>query len=240
VKDEKEQGKDEAKHPFTVHDLPVRERPRERLMREGPKALTREEVLAIIISRGTKGRSVLDIARELVKEFKTIDAIADASIEELCRIEGIGRAKACQLKAALELANRVDEPVGDEYGADVGSAEAVVRLMASKLRGLKQEHFHSLVADSRRKLVVCEQVSKGSLNTTIAHPREVFQKAIRAKASGIIVVHNHPSGDPTPSEDDVRLTRRLVEAGKVLGIALVDHIIIAGNKHYSFRSHALL
>ncbi|MEO0081473.1 MAG: DNA repair protein RadC [candidate division WOR-3 bacterium] len=232
--------KEPTHRTFTVHDLPQRERPRERLMREGPKALTREEVLAIIISRGTKGRSVLDIARDLVRRFKTIGAIADATIEELQQIEGIGRAKACQLKAALELARRIDEPPDDDSGAELDSPEAVVRLMAPKLRGEKKECFHSLVADSRRRLVTRELVSLGSLDTTLAHPREVFQEAIRAKASGIVVVHNHPSGDPTPSEDDVRLTRRLVEAGRIIGIPLLDHIIIAGDKHYSFRSRGLL
>lgn len=220
--------------------MPARERPRERLMREGPKALTREEVLAIIISRGTAGRSVLDIARDLIVRFKTIGAIADASLEELQQVAGIGKAKACQLKAALELARRMDEPCDEEFGADLGSAESVVRLMAPRLRGEKKECFHSLVADSRRRLVARDLVSLGALDTTLAHPREVFQEAIRAKASGIIVVHNHPSGDPTPSEDDVRLTRRLVEAGKILGIAVVDHVIIAGDRHYSFRGHALL
>lgn len=232
--------KAEKKSSFTVRDLPQRERPRERLMREGPKALTREEVLAIIVSRGTKGRSVLDIARDLIVRFKTIGAIADATIEELQQVDGIGRAKACQLKAALELARRIDEPADDELGADLSSAEAVARLMAPKLRGEKKECFHSLVADSRRRLVSREFVSLGSLDSTLAHPREVFQEAVRARASGIVVVHNHPSGDPTPSEDDVRLTRRLVEAGKILGIVLVDHVIIAGERHYSFRSHALL
>lgn len=225
---------------FTVRDLPVPERPRERLMREGPRALTREEILAVILGRGTSGRSVLDIARDLIVKFKTIGALADATIHELQQIEGIGKAKACQLKAALELARRTTEYEDAGRGADLSNAEVVARLVGPRVRGEKKECFYSLVADSRGRLLTWDTVSVGSLDTTLAHPREVFQEAVRAKASAIVVVHNHPSGDPSPSDDDIRLTRRLAEAGRILGIALLDHIILAHDRYYSFREHALL
>jgi len=230
----------EKKRTFTVHDLPPRERPRERLMREGAKALSREEVLAIIISRGTRGLSVLDIARDLLREYKTMAAIADAPVEELVRVPGIGKAKACQIKAALELARRMDEPADDDAGRDLSSVEAVVKLMRPRVAGSKKECFYVLVVDARNRLVGREDVSQGSLDSTMAHPREVFDKAIRAHGAGIIVVHNHPSGDPQPSDDDIRLTRRLAEAGKVVGIPLKDHVIVTRSGHYSFRSRALL
>lgn len=229
-----------SERSFTVSDMPPGERPRERLMREGVRALTREEVLAIIISRGTRGRSVLDIARELVVHYRTIDAIRDAPVEELTRFPGIGKAKACQIKAAFELGRRQDEPADEDVGTDLGSVEAVVRLMRPRIADHKKETFHAIILDARNRLLSDDQVSVGSLNSTIAHPREVFERAIRGHGAGIIVVHNHPSDDPRPSEDDIRLTRRLAEAGKVIGIQLQDHIIITRSSHYSFRSHALL
>lgn len=225
---------------YTVHDLPVRERPRERLMREGARALNREEVLAIIVSRGTRGRSVLDISRDLLRRFRTIAAIADAPVEELTRVPGIGKAKACQLKAAFELARRLGEVEEDDAGMELSTAEAVVRLMRPAVSDLKKETFHVLVLDARNRLLARDQVSVGSLNSTMAHPREVYERAIRAHGAGIIVVHNHPSGDVQPSDDDLRLTRRLAEAGKVVGIPLQDHVIIGRDGHYSFRSRALL
>jgi DNA repair protein RadC len=224
----------------TVRDIPARERPRERLMREGPRALSREEVLAIIISRGTAGRSVMDIARELVVKYKTMPALAAASIEELQQVRGIGPAKACQLKAALELVRRLDEPLDPECGLELSEPETVFRLLKSEAGNEKRECFWVLFLDSRNRLVGRRSVSTGSLDTTVAHPREVFDPAIRASAAAVVVVHNHPSGDPTPSDDDLRLTRRLAEAGRVLGIRLLDHVIVTGEKYYSFRSHVLV
>jgi len=209
-------------------------------MREGPRALSREELLAIIISRGTAGRSVMDIARDLIVRYKTMPALAAASVEELQQIEGIGPAKACQIKAALELVRRLDEPLDPECGTDMSRPEAVWALMRTEARGEKRECFWVLYLDARSRLTGRARVSIGSLDTTLAHPREVFDPAVRAGAASVIVVHNHPSGDPTPSDDDVRLTRRLVEAGKVLGIRLLDHIIIAGDQYYSFRQHTLV
>jgi len=229
-----------AGRSFTVADLPARERPRERLVREGPRALTREEVLAVIISRGTAGRSVLDIARELITRFRTIPRLASASVEELQEVRGIGRAKACQIKAALELANRLDEPADVDEGTDLSTAKAVFGLLRSRVAGLEKERFIAVYVDSRNRYIGRDDVSTGTLDSTVAHPREVFEKAIRARAAGVIVVHNHPSGDPQPSDDDIRLTRRLAEAGKVVGIRLLDHVIIGRPDFYSFRSRCLL
>ena len=233
-------GKAENPRSFTVHDLPERERPRERLMREGVRALSLDEVLAVIISRGTRGRSVLDIARELTREYKTMASLADAPVEELIRIPGIGRAKACQLRAAFDLARRLDEPVEDDVKQDLSSAEAVVSVLRARVKDLNKECFYVFVVDARNRLICREDVSVGTLNSTMAHPREVFEKAIRAHGAAIIVVHNHPSGDAQPSEDDLRLTRRLAEAGKVVGIPLQDHVIVTREAHYSFRARALL
>ena len=167
---------------FTVHDLPARERPRERLMREGVRALNREEVLAVIISRGTRGRSVLDIVRELICRYKTLAAIADAPVEELTLVPGIGLAKACQLKAALDLARRLDEPSDEDAGSALSGPESVARLLRSRVADLKKECFYVLAVDARNRLIARDDVSAGSLNSTMAHPREVFERAIRAHA----------------------------------------------------------
>lgn len=225
---------------FTVHDLPKRERPRERLMNSGPGALSIQEVLAVIVSRGTSGKSVLRIAEDLVSRFKSPAGIAAASIEELQKVKGVGPAKACQIKAALELGVRLEESWGSEQGSDLSSAEAVAKEMRPLIARKHKEHFYALYLDSRNRLIGKERVSIGSLNSTMAHPREVFAPAIRAGAAGLVVVHNHPSGDPQPSDDDIRLTRRLAEAGKVVGIPLQDHVIVAGQKYYSFRARCLL
>jgi DNA repair protein RadC len=234
----------------TIKDLPEIERPRERMVLFGPQELKTVELLAILLRSGYKGVTATALAEKLLARFKTLRAMADASVEELEEAPGVKRAKACQVKAALELALRFQNPRNDEstlvhetadiLGSDVSEARAVVKVVGLLAKEPGKECFWALALDSRNKLRHVQRVSVGSLDTTLAHPREVFERAIRAKAAAIVVTHNHPSGDPTPSDDDVRLTRRLVEAGKVLGIRVHDHIIIAGDRSYSFRAHALL
>lgn len=225
---------------FTMRDLPVAERPRERLLRYGADKLSGEELLAVLISRGTSGVPVRDIAHELLVRFGSVAAIADATVEELKQISGIGTAKACQIKAAFELARRFQENAAPNNREVLTSPEAVVRLIKPRLTEKKKECFFTVLLDVRNRYIRAEQVSVGSLDATIAHPREVFDPAVHDHAPSIIVVHNHPSGDPTPSAEDISLTRRLIEAGKVLGIKLLDHIVIAGEKFYSFRAQGLL
>jgi DNA repair protein RadC len=224
----------------TMRDTPKEERPRERLIRFGADKLSGEELLAVIISRGTSGLPVKDIAHELMVQFPSAGALADASIEELKRVPGIGTAKACQLKAALELARKLQEGLAPTEREELTSPDAIARLLRPQIAERRKESFFAVLLDSRNRHIRTEKVSVGSLDTTLAHPREVFDAAVHDHAPTVVVAHNHPSGDPTPSEEDVRLTRRLVEAGKVLGIKLLDHVIIAGDKHYSFRAHALV
>lgn len=225
---------------FTMRDTPLQERPRERLIRYGAEMLSGEELLSVIISRGTSGVPVRDIAHELIVVFGSVTAIADATIEQLRRIRGIGPAKACQLKAAFEIARRYEESLANEERVDLSSAVAVARHIRPRLYDRRKECFFTILLDSRQRHIRTDAVSVGSLETTLAHPREVYDAAVRDRAASIVVAHNHPSGDPAPSDEDVRLTRRLVEAGKVLGIRLHDHVIVAGDGHYSFREHALL
>ncbi len=236
--------------PTTLKDLPEVERPRERLVLFGVQQLRTSELLAILLRVGAKGVTATALAEKLLARFGTLREMAAASVEELEEMPGVKRAKACQVKAALELARRMEnspqpsgelaKDLGGLLGTDVSDPRVAAGLVRELVREPAKECFWTLALDARNRLRNVHEVSVGSLVTTLAHPREVFERAVRAKAAAVIVTHNHPSGDPTPSEDDVRLTRRLVEAGKILGIAVVDHIIIAGDKHYSFRSRALL
>jgi DNA repair protein RadC len=223
-----------VKKSFTIHDLPPAERPRERLVRLGPEALSAQEILALILGRGVRGESVMVTAQKLLSKFGSLQGIADSSVEELSEINGIGPAKATQLKAAFELGRRL-EATPSEGKAQVKSPEDVVNVVGGRLKGKKREYFLTLLLDTRNRLIRVATVSMGSLDSSIVHPREVFKEAISASAASVIFVHNHPSGDAEPSEDDIELTRRLVEAGKVLGIAVLDHVIVGDGVFMSLK-----
>jgi len=227
-------------NPETMLGTPEHERPRERLMKVGPQNVSEVELLAIIISRGTKNMPVRRIAEELIRRFGSVAEVGRASIAELEQTSGIGPAKACQIVAAFELARRSEDSVCVRDHADMSDASAVAKFVRGVVEDWDKECFCTLCLDSRNRLLARDKVSMGSLDTTLAHPREVFDKAVRAKSAAIIVAHNHPSGDPTPSDEDVRLTRRLAEAGKILGIRLLDHVIVCRDSHYSFRAHAVI
>lgn len=222
------------KDSFTVRDLPPAERPRERLIQLGAEALSAQEILALILGRGVKGESVMVTAQKLLSKFGSLQGIADSSVEELSEINGIGPAKATQLKAAFELSRRL-EGAPREGKAQVKSPEDVVGAVGGRLKGKKREHFLTLLLDTRNRLIRVATVSMGSLDSSIVHPREVFKEAISASAASVIFVHNHPSGDAEPSEDDIELTRRLVEAGKVLGIVVLDHVIVGDGVFVSLK-----
>jgi len=215
------------------------ERPRERLLKLGTEALSAQEVLALILGRGTKGESVMITAQNLLKEFGNLKGIANASIEELTRIKGIGQAKAAQIKAAFELAKRSETTPDEGIKPAIKSPEDAVRLVKKELKDKKKEHFLVLLLDTRNQYLGKEIVSIGSLDTSIVHPREVFKEAISASAASIIFIHNHPSGDPEPSEEDIKLTKRLVEVSEIIGIDVLDHIIVGNKKHLSLKARNL-
>ncbi len=227
------------KKSFTVHDLPLSERPRERLLKLGAEALSAQEVLALILGRGTKGESVMITAQNLLKEFGNLKGIANASIEELTRIKGIGQAKAAQLKAAFELTKRLENPLDETLRPAIKSPEDAVKVVKGKLKDKKKEHFWILSLDTRNHLINGKEVSVGSLDTSIVHPREVFKEAISASAASVIFIHNHPSGDPEPSEEDIKLTKRLTQAGEIIGIDILDHIIVGNKKYLSLKARNL-
>jgi DNA repair protein RadC len=227
------------KDSFTLHDLPASERPRERLLKLGSEALSAQEVLALILGRGTKGESVMVTSQNLLSRFRSLKGVANASIEELSQMRGIGPAKAAQIKAALELSRRLEADVDERPKPILKSPEDVAAMMRSKLKGKKKEHFWVVCLDTRNRLIECKQVSIGSLDTSIVHPREVFKEAVSCSAASVIFVHNHPSGDPEPSKEDVELTKRLVKAGEIVGIDVLDHIIVCDKTYLSLKAKNL-
>ncbi len=220
---------------LTVRDLPLSERPRERLTRLGAEALSEQELLACLLGRGIAGESVLITARRLLAEFRTVRGIADASVEQLAQVRGIGYAKAAQLKAAAELARRLAlSEAGPRCAID--SVEAAAAVLRPQLLDKQKEQFVALLLDNRYRLIRMSPIAVGSLSATLVHPRELFKEAIAASAAAVLIAHNHPSGDPTPSEHDRALTRRLAEAGRLLGIEVIDHLIIAAEGVVSLRA----
>ena len=224
---------------FTLHDLPREERPRERLQKVGADNLSLAELLALVIERGRRGENVLAIAQNLISHFGNLAKMKEATIEELQQVNGIGFATACKLKAAFELGEKA-QTMTTEYGQKIESAKDVFKLLKNDLGNKKKEHFKVLSLDSRNKLISIDNVSVGTINTNLVHPREVFKTAIQHLAVSIILVHNHPSGDTEPSEADIEITKRLIESGKIMGIDILDHIIITKNKFFSFKDKGLI
>jgi DNA repair protein RadC len=227
------------KDSFTVHDLPLGERPRERLFKLGSEALSAPEILALILGRGIKGESVMMTSQKLLSRFGNLKGVANASVEELTQTRGIGPAKAAQIKAALELSKRLEVDVDDKPKRVLKSPEDVAAEMRGRLKGKKKEHFWVICLDTRNRLINCKPVSIGSLDTSIVHPREVFKEAVSSSAASVIFVHNHPSGDPEPSKEDIELTKRLVKAGEIVGIDVLDHIIVCDKSYLSLKAKDL-
>lgn len=223
---------------FTIHDLPKEERPRERLVKFGEQALSAQELLQVILGRGVAGESVVVTAQKLLSQFGSLQKLAEASIEELTSIKGIGPAKATQLKAVFEIGRRNSSQTSPYKSKDLSDPKKVYELIKSKLKDYHKEHFYMIALNSRNHSIT--EVSVGNLDSSIVHPREVFEEAIKNKAASVIFVHNHPSGDPEPSEDDLIITKRLVEAGKILGIEVNDHIIITKTGFFSFKDKMLI
>lgn len=191
----------------------------------GPEALSEQELLCCILGRGVSGESVLVTAQRLLKQFRGLGGIGEASVEQLAQIHGVGPAKAVQLKASVELARRVSRPPGG-HPRRIETADAAAQLLTPVLMDKKKEHFVALLLDSRHHLIRLSPIAVGSLSASLVHPRELFKEAIAASAAAVIIAHNHPSGDPEPSDHDLVLTKRLVQAGKLLGIEVLDHLII--------------
>jgi DNA repair protein RadC len=228
-----------VKDSFTIHDLPPGERPRERLLKLGSEALSAQEILALILGRGIKGESVMMTSQKLLSRFGNLKGVANASVEELIQTKGIGPAKATQIRAALEFSRRLQADASEKPKPILKSPEDVTAEVRSQLKGKKKEHFLVLCLDTRNRLIDRKLVSMGSLDTSIVHPREVFKEAISSCAASVIFAHNHPSGDPEPSKEDVELTKRLARAGEIVGIDVLDHIIVCDEGFVSLKARNL-
>lgn len=222
-------------YPQTIKDWPEDDRPRERLIKKGPESLTDTQLLAIILRTGFKGdkKSAVDIGRELLMKFGNFRSLDLLSINELCSIKGIGAAKAAQIKAAFEIGKRMSSQYGRSR-KQFRSSEDVVDHYLPLMRNIKKEIFKIILLDSKNKMLKEIIISQGSLTSSLVHPREVLNPAIKESAASIILIHNHPSGDPAPSKDDIEITHRLKQACDIIGIKVLDHIIIGEKNHFSF------
>ncbi|KAF1085631.1 hypothetical protein SPSYN_01774 [Sporotomaculum syntrophicum] len=222
-----------------IKDMPLSLRPRERLLQEGPEALSDIELLAIMLRTGYAAASAVDLATALLGHFGGIKQLLGVSAEELSAFKGMGPAKVAQIRAALELGRRVamtttwDRPC-------IKSPENAASLVMEEMRHLDKEHFCALLLNTKNQVLVRETISIGTLNSSAIHPRELFKAAIRRSAAGVILVHNHPSGDPTPSRQDIEVTNRLIEAGNIIGIEVLDHLVIGDNRFTSFKAKGLI
>jgi DNA repair protein RadC len=222
-----------------MREIPPDLRPRERLINEGPEALSDIELLAILVRTGTASASAVTVATALLGRFGDLRTLLQSSAEELSSVKGIGPAKAAQIKAALEIGRRVSATSAG-VRVSIRSPEDAAGIVMEEMRHLDREHFYALILNTKNQVIARERISVGTLNTSTVHPRELFKAAIRRSAAAIILVHNHPSGDPSPSGEDREVTVKLVEAGKIMGIQVLDHIIIGDNIFVSFKAEGLL
>lgn len=217
-----------------IKALPEEERPRERMVRDGIDALSLSELIAIVLGSGTQGKSVLDLSQEILEHFGGLEKLLDASIVELMQIKGIGRAKAIQLKAVFGIALKCRKPAASSKRT-IASAFQAYELAQGEIAHFPQEVLLVILRDIRGNVIHHERISMGTLSQVLVHPREVFYPAVRHKAHSLILAHNHPSGDPTPSKSDLQLTRGLIEAGQVMSIGFVDHLIVCRDRYVSLR-----
>lgn len=219
---------------YSILNLPEEERPRERLHRHGPEAMSSAELIAIVLGSGMKGKPVLQLAHELVGKFGSLKNLAEATVSELCQVKGLGMAKAVQLKAVFSLGTRLSkQEISPRYRIE--SPIHAYNLVKDEMEKEKRELFVVILLDTKGFVIIHQVVSIGTLSQTLIHPREVFYPAIRHNAASMILAHNHPSGDPTPSKEDFEVTNALIKVGQVMSIPVHDHIIIGSSKYISLK-----
>ena len=228
----------EGQNYYRITDLAESERPRERLERLGAEALSDAELLAILLRAGVPGENAVQVGQRVLENCGGLGGLHRASFAEVCNQHGIGPAKAAQIKAAIEIGRRLSTLVPDERPC-IHSPEDAARLLRYEMSALEQEELRLLILDTRNRVLAIEAVYKGSLNSSQVRVGELFRAAIRRNAAAIIVVHNHPSGDPSPSPEDIAITRALVQAGKLLDIGVLDHLVIAGGRFVSLKERGL-
>jgi DNA repair protein RadC len=224
---------------YQITRWPMKERPRERLLQEGPQHLSEAELLGILLGKGTRKKTAIDLARELLDRYESLHKLFSRSPSELMKVKGIGSAKAAVLSAAFELVRRIQSRNDTAHPTFKKSSDVADHYLPL-LRDLRKEVFKVLLLNRANRLVKEVSVSEGTLDASIVHPRDVFREALLEPASGVILIHNHPSGNPSPSEEDLRITQQLVEAGRLLGIKVHDHLILAGESYRSLADEGLI
>ncbi|MER2089829.1 MAG: DNA repair protein RadC [Sporosarcina sp.] len=217
-----------------IRDVHIADRPRERLIRQGADSLSNQELIAILLRTGTKQESVLVLANRILSSFDKIQDLKYATIEEMMQVKGVGKAKAVQLLAAAEIGKRLYRK-HSEGRYTIRSPEDAAAYLMTDMSSLNQEHFVVLFLNVKNEVLHKQTIFIGSLNSSIVHPREIFREAVKRSAASIIAAHNHPSGNPSPSPEDIEVTKRLIEAGSIMGIEVIDHIIIGDHKFLSLK-----
>ena len=223
---------------LAIKDMPPNLRPRERLIRDGPEFLSEIDLLAILLGSGTGEASVLELAAQVLSRFGGLKCLGAASCEELATVRGVGPAKAALMQAALQLGRRMAAQPAETRPC-IRCPDDVVNLMMEEMRCLDREHFRALLLNAKNQVLYADRIAVGTLSQSSVHPRELFKNAIKRSAAAVILVHNHPSGDPTPSKEDLDVTRRLARAGEIIGINVLDHVVIGDNNFVSFKASGL-
>ena len=223
-----------------VNDIPLNERPIEKLLQYGAEKLSDAELLAILLRTGTKGENVINLSNRLLLELGGLDGLLHISYDKANNIKGIKKVKACQIIAMMELFNRVRTLRSQRDSFKISSPKEISELLINEMSNLNQEVFKLILLNTKNIIIGTKDVFKGTLNSSIVHPREVFKEAVQRGSASIIVCHNHPSGDPTPSKEDINITIRLKECGNLMGIQLLDHIIIGDNKYTSLKEKGII
>lgn len=223
-----------------MNDLPLEERPIERLICYGSEILSNTELLAIILRTGTKGENVITLCQRVLKVIGGIDNLQQVSFEKITKIKGIKNVKGAQIIAVCELYKRMNTLKCNNMKITVDSPKSIGNMLVKEMRGLKQEVLKLIVLNTKNKIIKVKDVFKGGLNTSVAHPREIYSEAIKCNGSAIIICHNHPSGDPTPSKEDINISKRIQECGKIIGIELLDHIITGDNEYISLKEKGII
>ena len=216
-----------------ILDMQKEDRPRERLVKKGPASLSDSELLAIILRTGSRKENVLNLSQRILNQYN-FKQLSRINLTQLMKVHGIKESKAAQISACFEIARRLESRT-EEIKPKINSPEDVYRLIYPRLREEKKEIFIEICLDTKNQVIKEETISIGSLNANVVHPREVFRTALAESAAHIIVAHNHPSGDPAPSREDIEITRKLVETGSIMGITVLDHVIIGDGRHFSMK-----
>lgn len=228
------------KDNLKINDMPQNERPMEKLLLNGPESLSNAELLAILLRTGTKSENVISLSNRVLSEVNGLDGLLNVSYSDITKIKGIKDTKACQIFSLIELCNRFRTLKAQRNSFSITNPQKIGELLLNEMRNLTQETLKLIMLDTKNNIISTKDIFKGTLNSSIVHPREIFSEAVKKSSASIIICHNHPSGDPTPSKEDINITIRLNECGRLMGIQLLDHIIIGSNSFISLKQKGII